>query len=79
MDCKTPLDCLQAPLSMGFLRQEYWSGLPCPPLTDLPDPGIEPCMWYSWDVSATVSGICGLHCYTTAARKTPKVRRPDLS
>ena len=32
----------QAPLSMGFSRQEYWSGLPCPPLGDLPDPGIEP-------------------------------------
>ena len=32
----------QAPLSMGFSRQEYWSGLPCPPLGDLPHPGIEP-------------------------------------
>ena len=31
----------QAPLSMGFSRQEYWSGLPCPP-PDLLDPGIEP-------------------------------------
>ena len=32
----------QAPLSMGLSRQEYWSGLPYPPLSDLPDPGIEP-------------------------------------
>ena len=32
----------QAPLSMEFSRQEYWSGLPCPPAGDLPDPGIEP-------------------------------------
>ena len=32
----------QASLSMGFSRQEYWSGLPCPPPGDLPDPGIEP-------------------------------------
>ena len=32
----------QAPLSKGFSRQEYWSGLPCPPPGDLPDPGIEP-------------------------------------
>ena len=32
----------KAPLSMGFSRQEYWSGLPCPPPGDLPDPGIEP-------------------------------------
>ena len=31
----------QAPLSMGFSRQEYWSGLPCPPPGDLPNPGIE--------------------------------------
>ena len=31
----------QAPLSMGFSRQEYWSGLPCPPPGDLPDPGIQ--------------------------------------
>ena len=31
-----------APLSMGFSRQEYWSGLLCPPPGDLPDPGIEP-------------------------------------
>ena len=32
----------QAPLSMGFSRQEYWSGLPFPPPGDLPDLGIEP-------------------------------------
>ena len=32
----------QVPLSMGFSRQEYWSGLPCPPLGDLPDPGTKP-------------------------------------
>ena len=31
----------QAPLSMEFSRQEYWSGLPFPPPGDLPDPGIE--------------------------------------
>ena len=32
----------QAPLSMGFSRQEYWSGLPCPPSGNLPNPGIQP-------------------------------------
>ena len=32
----------QAPLSMGFSRQEYWSGLPFPSPGDLPDPRIEP-------------------------------------
>ena len=31
----------QVPLSMGFTRQEYWSGLPCPLQSDLPNPGIE--------------------------------------
>ena len=37
MDCSP-----QAALSMGFPRQEYWSGLPFPPPQDLPNPGIEP-------------------------------------
>ena len=32
----------QAPLSMGFSRQEHWSGLPCSPPGDLPNPRIEP-------------------------------------
>ena len=32
----------EAPLSMGFPRQEYWSGLPFLPPEDLPNPGIEP-------------------------------------
>ena len=31
----------QAPLSMGFSRQEDWSGLPCPPPGELPEPGIQ--------------------------------------
>ena len=38
-----PMDVAwQAPLSTGFSRQEYWSGLPCPPPGDFPSPGIEP-------------------------------------
>ena len=32
----------QAPLSMGFSRQEYWSGLPFPSSGNVPDPGIKP-------------------------------------
>ena len=38
------MNCIvhQAPLSMGFSRQEYWSGLPAPSPGDLPNPGIEP-------------------------------------
>ena len=37
---------LQAPLSLGFSRQESWSGLPCPAPGDLPDPGIKPALLY---------------------------------
>ena len=41
--CATPWTVAhQAPLSMGFSRREYWSGLPCPPPGDLPYPGMEP-------------------------------------
>ena len=41
--CLTPWAVArQAPLSMGFSRQEYWSGLPCPLPGDLPDSGIKP-------------------------------------
>ena len=41
--CATPETAAhQAPLSLGFSRQEYWSELPWPPPRDLPDPGIEP-------------------------------------
>ena len=32
----------QAPLSMGFSRQDYWSGLPCPPPGNLSYPGVKP-------------------------------------
>ena len=35
----------QALLSMGFSRQEYWGGLPCPSLGDIPNPGIKPRAW----------------------------------
>ena len=38
--CATLWTC-QPPRSMGFFKQEYWSGLKCLPLEDLPDPGIE--------------------------------------
>ena len=39
----SPVDgSLQAPLSMGFSRQQYWSGLPCPPPADLLSSGIKP-------------------------------------
>ena len=37
-----PMEAHQVPLSVGFSRQEYWSGLSCPPPRDLPDQGIKP-------------------------------------
>ena len=40
--CSPQTVALQAPLSMGFSRQKYWSGLLCPPPRDLPNPGIKP-------------------------------------
>ena len=49
----------QAPLSMGFSRQEYWSGWPFPPPGDLPDPGIEP-------TPLVPSALAG-GCFTTSA------------
>ena len=49
----------QAPLSMGFSRQAYWRGLPCPPPGDLPNLGIEP-------TSLTSPALAGGF-YTTSA------------
>ena len=49
----------QSPLSMGFSRQEYWSGLPCPPPGDLPQPGTEP--------TSLVSPALGGRFFTTSA------------
>ena len=42
MACAKFISESQVPLSRGFLRQEYWSGLPCPSPRDLPDLGMEP-------------------------------------
>ena len=55
---------LQAPLSTGFSRQKYWSGVPCPPPADLPNPGIEP-------VSFTSPALAGGLLTTSATCKAP--------
>ena len=52
---------LQAPLSMGFSRQEFWSGLPSSPPEDLPNPGIDPSLsyllhWQAGSLPLTPSG-----------------------
>ena len=63
-----PMDYIacQAPLSMGFSRQEHWSGLPCPP-PDLPDPGMEP-------ASLMSPALAGRFFTTSATWEAPKIR-----
>ena len=48
-----------APLSMGSSRQEYWSGLPCSPPGDLPDPGMEPTSSESPALAGGFREACG--------------------
>ena len=57
----------QAPLSMGFSRQEYWSGLPFPTPEDLPYPGIEP--------TSLVSPALAGRFFST---KSPRKPRPQV-
>ena len=51
----------QAPLSMEFSRQEYWSELPFPSPGDLPDPGIEP-RFHAWQADALPTELLGKPC-----------------
>ena len=55
----------QSPLSMGFSRQECWSGLPCPPPGNLQDPGIKP-------VSLTLPELAGGFYTTSATWEDPR-------
>ena len=50
----------QAPLSMGFSRQQYWNGLPCPPPGYFPNPGIEPVSLAAPASEADSSPLCPL-------------------
>ena len=45
----------QAPVSMGFSRQEYWRGWPCSPPGDLPNAEIEPASLLSWQVGSSTT------------------------
>ena len=64
-DSETPwTTSCQTPLCMGFLRQEYWSELPFPPLGDLPNTGIE-------RVSLASSALTGEFFTTETPRKLP--------
>ena len=57
----------QASLPMGFSRQEYWGGLPCPPPGDLPNPGIKP-------ESLMSPALAGGFFTTSVKWKAPSVR-----
>ena len=59
----------QALLSMGFPRQEYWSGLPCPPPGDLPDSGTEP--------ASPISPALANRFFTTSATWEVCIRMSD--
>ena len=61
MNCSSP-----DPLSVGFPRQEYWSGLPFPSPADLPDPGIKPS-------PLTSLALAGRFFPTSATWKAPMV------
>ena len=61
---------LRASLSMGFSRQEYWSGLPCPPPGDLPNPGIEP-------ASLASPALAGRFFITNTTWENPKRERGE--
>ena len=60
----TPGTVAPGPSIRGIPRQEHWSGLPCPPPGDLPDPGIEP-------VSLTSPALAGGLFVTSATREAP--------
>ena len=63
--CYGPYTACQAPLSMGFSRQEYQSGLLCPPSRDLPNPGMEP-------TSLMSPALAGRFFTTAATWEAPK-------
>ena len=76
--CVTPrtIAC-QAPLSMGFSRQEYWSGLSFPPPGDLPDPsaGTEPASLES----PALAGRFFCHCATWEAQSVSQFSHSVMS
>ena len=64
---------LQAPLSVGIL-QEYWSGLLCPPLRDLPNPGLSHCRWILYYLSHQGSSRILEWVAYSFSRETPRPR-----
>ena len=69
---------LQAPLSMGFSRKEYWSGLPCLPLGDLPNPGIEPSSLMSPELAGEFFTTCTTTCPLSGVTTRTSVKTISL-
>ena len=76
----------QAPLSMGFSRQEYRSGLPCPPPGDLPNPGLNPgllrllhCRWVLCHLGNLMPWISKAKCFSSAFISRTESTFLDLS
>jgi len=69
-----PMSCVvcQAPLSMKFSRQEYWSGLPLPAPRDLPDSGIEPTS-PAWQADSLSLSPLGSLLHSGGAQKVPSM------
>ena len=66
----------QAPLFMGFPRQNHWSRLPFPPPGDLPDPGIEQCILQSRALAAAAAAKSLHSCPTLCDSVRPCGRQP---
>ena len=65
----------QAPMPMGFSRQEHWGGLPCAPPGDLPNPGIEPASLMSQSLAAGFFATSStweapIICFTALTKRT---------
>ena len=79
---------LQAPLSMGFSRQEYWSGLPFPSPGDLPDPGIEPASlaspalpggFFTTELPRKIrTTLCTNYCYSQFTDENTETQRHEI-
>ena len=69
-DPMDPFATHQAPLSIGFSRQKYWSGLPHPASGDLPDPGIKP-------MSLTSPALAGGYFTTSTTWEEPYSMMPS--
>ena len=67
----------QAPLFMGFTRQEYWSGLPCPSPGELPNPGMEPASLMASVLAGRLLTTSATCCFCCLVAKSYPTLRPQ--